>query len=246
MKKAELLVVAFVLMFFLASVCMISVAAQAAAQPGWEADWEKTLEAAKKEGKTNIYGVVSNSVRTNLSKSFTQKYGIELEFVTGRGSELVEKLTSERRAGIFLADVYLGGATTPVTTFKPKGFLDPLKPLLILPEVTDAKAWYGGGLYFSDAERQYVACPILTASNNYLSVNTDLVKPGEINSYKDLLNPKWKGKIIINDPTIAGAGSRWFSVVADRFMGLDDDLLSVHITDIIPSASAAGVGLVTT
>jgi len=61
----------------------------------------------------------------------------------------------------------------------------------------------------------------LTASNNYLSVNTDLVKPGEIKSYKDLLNPKWKGRIIMNDPTVGGAGSRWFAVVADQFMGLD-------------------------
>ncbi|MFH1122218.1 MAG: hypothetical protein V1758_01005 [Pseudomonadota bacterium] len=186
MKRAELILLSFLVLFFLISVCATSVTAQ----PGWEADWEKSLAAAKKEGKVNIYGVVSNSVRTSLSKSFAQKYGIQLEFVIGRGSELVEKVSSERRAGIFLADLYLGGATTPTTTFKPKGFLDPLKPLLILPEVTDPKVWYGGGLFFSDLERQYVACPVLTASNNYLSVNTDLVKPGEINSYKDLLNPK--------------------------------------------------------
>ena len=195
--------------------------AQRAPNPDWEADWTKALDAAKKEKRLHIYGVASTSVRTALAKEVASQYGIEVDFVTARGSELVEKVSSERRAGMYLADVYLGGATTPIADFKPKGFLDPMKPLLILPEVTDPKLWYGGNLYFSDKEKQYVACPILTASNNYLSVNTDLVKPGEIRSYKDLLNPRWKGKIIINDPTIAGAGSRWFAVVADRFMGLD-------------------------
>ncbi len=195
--------------------------AKPAAKPGWEADWNKTLEAAKKEGKVYIYTVATSETRSALTKAFSAKYGIQLAFITGRGAEMVEKLSSERRANIYMADLYIGGSTTPTTTFKPRGFLAPLKPLLVLPEVLDSKAWYGDGLFFADKERQYVACPVLTAANSYLSVNTDLVKRGEIKAYKDLLNPKWKGKIIMNDPTIAGAGSRWFAVVADKYMGLD-------------------------
>lgn len=195
--------------------------AKSAVNPAWEADWKKTLEAAKKEGKVYIYTVATSETRAALSKVFTAKYGIQLAFVTGRGDEIGTKLSSERRANIYMADLYIGGSTTPTTSFKPKGFLAPLKPLLVLPEVTDPKVWYGGGLYFTDKERQYVACPVLTAANSYFAVNTDLVKPGEIKTYKDLLNPKWKGKIIMNDPTIAGAGSRWFAVVADKYTGLD-------------------------
>ncbi len=221
MKKARLWFLASWTLFFLIFLCTPSVKAQTALKGGWEANWKKTLDAAKNEGKVHIYSVASNAVRSALSKEFTKKYGIQLEFVTARGSELVEKLSSERRANIYLADLYIGGSTTPTTSFKPAGFLDPLKPLLVLPEVTNPKLWYGGGLYFGDKEKQYVVCPVLTAANNYLSVNADLVKPGEIKAYKDLLNPKWKGKIIINDPTIAGAGSRWFAVVADQFTGLD-------------------------
>ncbi len=221
MKRERVWFLSVLMLFFLIGVFTLAVQAPAAVKGGWEADWEKTLDAAKKEGKVHIYSVASSAVRVALSKAFAAKYGITLEFVTARGSELVEKLSAERRANIYLADLYIGGSTTPTTEFKPKGFLDPLKPLLVLPEVTDSKAWYGGGLYFGDKERKYIACPILTASNNYLSVNTASVKPGEVKSYKDLLNPKWKGKIIINDPTIAGAGSRWFATVADQFTGLE-------------------------
>ncbi|MBI2934259.1 MAG: extracellular solute-binding protein, partial [Chloroflexi bacterium] len=194
---------------------------QAPAKQGWEADWEKTLAGAKQDGRVTIYTTASSSTRQTLSEEFGKKFALEVQFVSGRGSEVVEKLSAERRAGLFLADLYIGGATTPTTGFKTLGFLAPLKPLIVLPEIKDPKVWYGGELFFTDKEKQYVACPVLTASNNYVSTNTELVKAGEVTSYQDLLNPKWKGKIIINDPTIAGAGSRWFAVVADQFTGLD-------------------------
>lgn len=187
----------------------------------WEANWAKTLTEAKREGKVTIYTVVTSTTKAALSSDFKKKYGIELEFVVGRGNEIDAKITTERNAGLFLADFYLGGANTATGSFKTKGYLAGLKPLLVLPEIADPKAWYGGSLVFIDKERQYVACPILTASNNYNSINTNLVKTGEFESYKDMLNPKWKGKIVMNDPTTTGAGSRWFAVVADQIMGLD-------------------------
>ncbi len=220
MKKVKTVFLAlgmFIISVFVAQPAQLS----AAAAESWEQDWKKTMDAAKDEGKVTIYTTASGSTRVALTKAFTKKYGIQLDLLVGRGAETAEKLSVERRANIFTADLYIGGSTTSTTSFKPKGFLAPLKPLLILPDVTNSKLWYGGGLFFTDKERQYVAIPVLTPANSYLAINTDLVKPGDIASYKDLLNPKWKGKIIMNDPTIAGAGSRWFAVVADKYTGLD-------------------------
>ncbi|MDP2645437.1 MAG: extracellular solute-binding protein [Desulfobacterales bacterium] len=218
MKREKLCFLSSATLFFL----ILFHAFPAMAQPAGEMDWKKTLTAAEEEKKVTIYGTASSSTREDLTREFSRKYGIQLEFVSGRGSQIFAKLSTERQAELYLADIYIGGATTPTTGFKPRGFLDPLKPLLVLPEVIDPTLWFGGkGLQFSDKEGQFVACPVLTASNNYLSINPDLVKPGEIKAYSDLLNPKWKGKIIMNDPTTSGAGSRWFAVVADQFMGLD-------------------------
>lgn len=53
-----------------------------------------------------------------------------------------------------------------------------------------------------------------------LAINTELVKENEIKSLKDLLDPKWRGKILMNDPTIAGGGLGWFS-----------DTLEIHGTE---------------
>ncbi len=57
--------------------------------------------------------------------------------------------------------------------------------------------------------------------NNTIAINTNLVKPDEIKSYYDLLNPKWKGKIIMNDPTISGVGVKSFSVLGFHILNLD-------------------------
>jgi len=40
-----------------------------------------------------------------------------------------------------------------------------------------------------------------------LAVNTKLVKPGEVTTWKSLLDPKWQGKIVAKDPTISGSGA---------------------------------------
>ena len=89
MKKGKIWFLLSLTLFCLIFVCALSEKAQPAANPGWETDWKKTLDAAKKEGKVNIYSVASSSVRTDLTKAFLQKYGLQLEFVTGRGAEFI-------------------------------------------------------------------------------------------------------------------------------------------------------------
>lgn len=52
-------------------------------------------------------------------------------------------------------------------------------------------------------------------------INTNLVKPEEIQSYNDLLAPKWKGKIIQADPTVSGFGQSWICIAGALFLGWD-------------------------
>ncbi len=49
--------------------------------------------------------------------------------------------------------------------------------------------------------------------------NTQLVKDGEIQSCNDLLNPRWKGKIIMYDPTKSGFGLKSAGMVGRYIMG---------------------------
>ncbi len=193
------------------------------AQPGqvkekWEVDWDNTLKEGKKEGKVIIYSTGGGEVRA-LGAAFQKKYGIAVESVIGRGAELTPKVSAERKAGLYLVDLYLGGAGTAMVDWKGMGILVPMEPVLILPEVTKPDVWFGGKLIFPDKQKMVVKG--LAYANVPLAINTDLVRPGEIKSYKDLLNPKWKGKIVMNDPTTRGTGGKTAATTGLELMGWD-------------------------
>ncbi|MBI4331469.1 MAG: extracellular solute-binding protein [Chloroflexi bacterium] len=168
-------------------------------QQAWETDWQKTLTAAKKEGRVIIWSFTGPEVRQGFGQAFKDKFGLEIEWMVGRPAELNPKLFQERRAGLYLADVYLGATGEQVTVFKPAGILEPIRPQLVLPEVLDQKAWYGGQLPFLDNEKSYILYGSLSP-NVGLVINTTMVRPEDISSYDKLLEPRWKDKILLSDP----------------------------------------------
>lgn len=86
---------------------------QSLAPKAWEVKWEKTLQDGRKEGKVVIYGQSFTKAIGMLAPEFKKKHGIELEIViTERGAEQVAKVLQERRAGLFLPDIYSGGTNT--------------------------------------------------------------------------------------------------------------------------------------
>jgi iron(III) transport system substrate-binding protein len=141
-----------------------------------------------------------------MPAAFKQRFGITMEYLGGRSAETATRLRAERQAGVQTMDIMVAGIQTMATILHREKMLDPLKPALILPEVVDGSKWKKGKLWFSDPEDQY----ILRLSNTVtvtFHVNTDVVKPGSLRSVQDLLDPKWKGKISLQDPTIPGSGS---------------------------------------
>ena len=98
--------------------------------------------------------------------------------------------------------------------------LDPLRPMLVLPEVLDPKTWKKGKIWFIDPEEKYILRLFNTVSGN-LYINTAHVNPTEIRSVKDLLNPKWKGKIAVLDPTSgsgAGTAANYYRFFGEEFV----------------------------
>lgn len=188
-------------------------------EESWQVQWGETLKAARKEGKVTLYTTMQPQVRDALMEAVRDKFGLVLDSVMMRGAEVSQKVLTERRAGLFLGDVYIGGSTTMVTVLKPNGVLDKLEPILFLPEVLDSSLWYSNRLPFLDRDRMIVTtCP---APSGPISVNTNLVKPGEIKSYQDFLNPKWKGKFLLFDPLDPGNGLQWVSVYGGKILGFD-------------------------
>jgi iron(III) transport system substrate-binding protein len=177
------------------------------AQPAdWQKQWNDTLAAAKKEGKVVVVGSPDPVMRNDLIPKFTKQFGIQVEYLTGSSSALAGRIQTERQSGIYSIDVYLSGAGTTVSTLYPQKMLDPLKPLLIHPDVADPKKWKRDGATFMDPEGQYIMM-LFSTVNDTLFINTDFVKPEELKSVQDLINPRWKGKIASQDPRLGGSGA---------------------------------------
>ena len=191
----------------LSSFLVIGSPAQSAGQSAdWEKEWKMTIQAGKKEGKLVFHS--GNTVEPffyEFEKKFPE---IKVSrMLTQGGSAAHERIMAEQRAGIFVADIVHLGAGSG-SALAAAGALAPLGPYLILPEVLDQSKWYEGRLYFADKEGKYL---LKYASNPGadISYNTKLVNPENIKSYWDILDAKWKGKIVTYDPR--ARGSRLFS-----------------------------------
>ena len=180
--------------------------------PAAASAWNAVVSKAREEGKLVISGsAYAPAVRQAVSKRFKDAFGIEIEFIiTGRSNEAANKLLAERRTGLYLQDIFISGAFTGPLTLKPAGAFDPLEPVLMQPEVLDTKLWVGGQIAWQDDDHKGIMIMLSPMSSSSI-INTNLVKPDEIRAYDDLLNPKWKDKIILDDPTVGGSGINFLS-----------------------------------
>jgi iron(III) transport system substrate-binding protein len=184
-------------------------------------EWEGTLEAARKEGKVVVSVPTSAELRKELEIGFKNKFpGIELELSVARGASNTNKMVEEQRAGLRTFDLHLGGTTSIISGPLAQNLLEPIPPLMLLPEVRDAKNWWGGHIWADNAKKYiYSFTAYITETVWY---NSTLVNPEEITSYDSLLDPKWKGKIAILDPRTPGAGeSTWgflWKVKGEQFL----------------------------
>jgi len=190
----------------------------------WKQNWENTVAAAEKEGEVTIYG----QSRAGVGKAilaFQEAYPkIKINFVGGSGSNLAKKIMAEQRAGKHLVDLSIGGGGTMVLVYYKGGLLQPVAPQLILPEVTDQTKWWSKKHLYSDPDGQYVFMAQGDAGSGIGAINTNLIKAGEIDSWWDLLKPKYRGKLVMTDPDSAGNIGNW------RFIYYSPDLGAKFIT----------------
>lgn len=180
----------------------------AQAQSGWQKQWEATLAAAEREGEVGIAGPPGESFREAIVAGFTKLYPkIKVELLGGRGGEKVARIVRERQAGVYGWDLYISGPTSALAAFKPIGALDPLSPALILPEVKNDNEWIGGfDSGWADTEKKLFYAFGGTLAGDNIYVNRDDMATRELKSARDLLDPKWTGKIVIQDPRAEGKG----------------------------------------
>lgn len=170
-----------------------------------EKKWDEVVAAAKAEGTVVVHGNPDPHVRKNVPAKFTARYGIPVEYVGGRTRSAAAKIAHQRRVGVYSFDVFISSISSMANVIHPRGWLDPIKPILQLPEVVDPSKWKQNGIWYVDPEGVYLP-RMLNSVRDLFFVHTGRANPDEIKSIRDLLKPKWKGKIAIDDPVVYASG----------------------------------------
>ena len=174
-----------------------------------QTDWDKIVEAGRKEGKVVASIPPSAELRKLMELTFSKRYGIGVEFVPARGSTIIRRMVDEAKAGVQYFDLHIGGTESVITGLLPENVLEPVEPFFVLPEVRDPKQWWGGHIWADNAKR--FLYPFVAYQTVSLWSNSNEYNPAEFRGFDDLLNPKLQDKIGISDPRTPGSGSSMWS-----------------------------------
>ena len=73
------------------------------------AEWDKIVDAGRKEGKIVASIPPSAELRKLMELSFTRQYGISVEFIPARGRNVIQRMVNEAKAGVRYFDLHIGG-----------------------------------------------------------------------------------------------------------------------------------------
>ena len=167
--------------------------------------WDNIITAAKAEGGLVLYTALLGAPSTKaIAKAFEAKYGIPVQVLEARASELRERIRVEQSAGRYLGDVMFNSENQALILSAEDKSIVPHEPVPNAEGLTEP---------FRD---DGLKAPVMTI-NYALLVNNRLVPPGEEpKSWRDLTDPKWKSKILSDDMRAVGGGYVLFYVTEEK------------------------------
>ncbi len=154
-------------------------------------------DAAKQEGKVVVYGSMESETMDVVAKAFTQKYGVAVDYWRGSSSKVLDRALTEFRSGRPSFDVVLTNRG-PMLLLKQQGVF----AKYLSPQNANFPA--------DRKDPDNMLSPIYRIGIVGILYNTKLVPPDEApRSLEDFLNPRWRGKWVIPDPSQHFTTAEW-------------------------------------
>jgi iron(III) transport system substrate-binding protein len=188
----------------LLAACASQAQPSVSAQAQQKGNWNDVVAQANKEGNVVVIGSGSDVQRTALTETFMKRYPqIKVDYTLMASSAPTPKLLAEHSANKVETDVVIIGVAGNLPLMDAQALAE-IRPLLVGPDIDESKQ-LNGKWHIADNAGKYIL--IFSAYVKLAwAYPPDKVDASQFTNWKDMLDPKWKGKIIMGDPTSPGAG----------------------------------------
>jgi iron(III) transport system substrate-binding protein len=197
-----------------------------ASAPPPEAVTPALIEAAKKEGQVSYYTSTDLPVAEKVAKAFEAKYsGISVRVERSGAERVFQRIGQEYSSNIHAVDVVNSSDAAHFIVWKRDGILAPYVPEDVVRFPAEHR----------DVDGLFASFRVWLS---IIAYNTSLVKPEEApKSFADLLDPKWKGKIVKAHPGYSGTiMTATYQMQRDLGWGYFEQLAKQNIMQVQSSA----------
>lgn len=157
------------------------------------------IEAAKAEKPITIYDSTGKIV--DMAQNFAAKYGLAAEGSKVKATAQLEMIIREARANNIQGDVsIISDAPAAMAQLIPQGF---------------AESWLPSNLA-DKIPAEYQSPLTVVNSANVWAYNTELFDKCPVSNIWELTEPKWKGKVAMQDPLGKASYVDWFNQMASH------------------------------
>jgi len=194
------------------------------------------VQAGKKEGKAVVYGSLESDSAGAIFAAFKKKTGIEAEYWRASATKVMDRALSEQRAGKPLFDVILTNDNPMQIMFKEGLFAKYNSPTA------------------SDFPKDAIDPNLGPRYRNVVIgvvYNKSIISPADApKSLEDLVNPKYRGKLVMPDPTQHTTTTQWVASLwklmgkekADKFIRDLAAMKPIFVESLLPAAERVASG----
>jgi iron(III) transport system substrate-binding protein len=162
------------------------------------------VTAAQKEGELVWYSVPADNIAKAVSDNFAKKYDIKVKYIRLTSADLSSRFSAEAESGKPAADLFLGSLTPFVKQALTKGWTTALANA----DIPEFPGTYPEKFLVPDS-----GTAVVQVQPSGIAVNTEQTTKAPINDWKDLLNPAYKGKILLVDPKASAAYTPFWNLM---------------------------------